>query len=79
MYFYFHIQFKNNTDIYIVRVENRATTLLVAERHAKRIITSAISNIEEDFEINRVVIPNSLVAQFVFIDDIAQLISVTHP
>ena len=79
MYFYFHIQFKDDNDIYIVRVANRGTTLSIAERHARRVITNTILNIEEDFEINRVVIPNSLLTQFVFIDDIAQLTPVTHP
>jgi len=79
MYYYFHMQFKNNTDIYIVRVANHGTTLLIAERHARRVITSTIFNPGEDFKSTRVVIPNSLLTQFVFIDDIAQLTPVTDP
>lgn len=76
-YHYFHVQFEDNPDIYIVRVV-RNMTLRAAEKTAIRIITSIIMNIG-DFKTQIVVIPNSLLLQFVFIEDIAQLEAITHP
>lgn len=78
MYHYFHMQFEDNPDIYIVRVRHQGSTYLAYERAARRLIESTIMNVG-DYETKKVEIPESILSQLVFIEDIAQLEVVTHP
>ncbi len=78
MYYYFHILFKDeDADIYIVRVKKQWNRAIV-EQIARATITKTILN-AADFEIEEIMISKSLLARFVFIDNIAQLTIVTHP
>ncbi len=80
MYYYFHVLFKDNPDIYIVRVSNWCVCLSVLKKEAAATIINELHGVkEEDFEIIEVEIPESILSRLVFINNIAQLEIITHP
>ncbi len=67
MYYYFQVRFKEDNDIYIVRVESDGeSTTKMAEARARKIIVNKTKRL--DFEIERATI-ESLLSQATFVED----------
>ena len=77
--YYFLVTFKDNKDIYIVRVRTNKQYEVGAKKQAKQKVISRLYGVtEKDFEIKRLTL-EELLSKFHFVEDIAELDAITHP